>query len=113
MKAPVHTRYPAVITTSAWVKMLLDAPIGHLWFQHGGGASVAVTGNGAETHANVIMSLNGVDWIDAVYGQASKTWVNSFAPVGETTPAAYTTYSGNFVLNPDRSGQYTGPEHWR
>ena len=77
-----------------------DAPIGHLWFQHGGGASVAVTGNGAETHANVIMSLNGVDWTDAAYGQASKTWVNSFAPVGETTPAAYTTYSGNFVLKP-------------
>ena len=76
------------------------SPIGSLWIQHGGGASVVVTGNGAETHANVIASDNGIDWRDNVYGAASKTQVNSFAPLGETTPAAYTTYSGRFVLKP-------------
>lgn len=77
-----------------------DAPIGHLWIQHGGGASVAVTGNGAETHANVITSVDGIVWTDASYGQASKRQVNSFAPAGEMTPAAYTTYSGRFTLKP-------------
>ena len=77
-----------------------DAPIGHLWIQHGGGASVAVTGNGAETHANVITSADGITWVDSSYGQASKTHMNSFAPAGATTPAAYTTYSGNFTLKP-------------
>ena len=92
--APGHPNYFSLGKDAA------DAPIGHLWFQHGGGASVAVTGNGAETHANVITSTNGVDWFDATYGQASKTQVNSFAPVGETTPAAYTTYSGRFTLKP-------------
>ncbi|RUT42209.1 DUF1120 domain-containing protein [Pseudomonas sp. PAMC 29040] len=77
-----------------------DAPIGNLWIQHGGGASVAVTGNGAETRANVITSVDGIVWNDATYGQASKRQVNSFAPVGEMTPAAYTTYSGRFTLKP-------------
>ena len=77
-----------------------DAPIGHLWIQHGGGASVAVTGNGTETHANVITSADGITWVDSSYGQASKTQMNSFAPAGATTPAAYTTYSGNFTLKP-------------
>ena len=77
-----------------------DAPIGHLWIQHGGGASVAVTGNGTETHANVLASADGITWVDSQYGQASKTQMNSFAPAGATTPAAYTTYSGNFTLKP-------------
>ena len=77
-----------------------DAPIGHLWIQHGGGASVVVTGNGTETHANVLVSADGITWVDSQYGQASKTHMNSFAPAGATTPAAYTTYSGNFVLKP-------------
>ena len=77
-----------------------DAPIGHLWIQHGGGASVAVTGNGAETHANVITSADGITWVDSSYGQASKTQINSFAPAGASTPAAYTTYSGRFTLKP-------------
>ena len=77
-----------------------DAPIGHLWIQHGGGAIVAVTGNGTETHANVLASADGITWVDSSYGQASKTQMNSFAPVGATTPAAYTTYSGTFTLKP-------------
>jgi len=77
-----------------------DAPIGHLWIQHGGGARVAVTGNGAETHANVITSADGITWVDSSYGQASKPHMNSFAPAGATTPAAYSTYSGNFTLKP-------------
>ena len=77
-----------------------DAPIGHLWIQHGGGASVAVTGNGAETHANVITSADGITWVDSSYGQASKTQINSFAPAGASTPEAYTTYSGRFTLKP-------------
>ena len=77
-----------------------DAPIGSLWIQHGGGAIVAVTGNGTETHANVITSADGITWVDSSYGQASKTQMNSFAPAGATTPAAYTTYSGNFTLKP-------------
>ena len=77
-----------------------DAPIGHLWIQHGGGASVAVTGNGTETHANVLASADGITWVNSQYGQASKTQMNSFAPAGATTPAAYTTYSGNFTLKP-------------
>ena len=77
-----------------------DAPIGYLWIQHGSGASVAVTGNGAETHANVITSANGITWTNSPYGQASKTHRNSFAPVGASTPEAYTTYSGRFVIKP-------------
>ena len=77
-----------------------DNPIGHLWIQHGGGGSVAVTGNGAETHANVITSADGITWVDSSYGQASKTLINSFAPAGASTPAAYTTYSGRFTLKP-------------
>ncbi|NBG92593.1 DUF1120 domain-containing protein [Pseudomonas sp. 9.1(2019)] len=77
-----------------------DNPIGHLWIQHGGGGSVAVTGNGAETHANVITSADGITWTNSTYGQASKTQMNSFAPVGASTPEAYTTYRGNFVLKP-------------
>lgn len=77
-----------------------DAPIGHLWIQHGGGASVVVTGNGTETHANVLASNDGITWVDAQYGQISKIAMNSFAPAGATTPAAYTTYSGNFTLKP-------------
>ena len=77
-----------------------DAPIGYLWIQHGSGASVAVTGNGAETHANVITSAGGITWTNSAYGQASKTHINSFAPVGASTPEAYTTYRGNFVLKP-------------
>ena len=77
-----------------------DAPIGHLWIQHGGGASVVVTGNGTETHANVLASNDGITWVDAQYGQISKIAMNSFAPVGATTPAAYTTYSGTFTLKP-------------
>ena len=77
-----------------------DAPIGHLWIQHGGGASVAVTGNGTETRANVLASADGITWVDSQYGQASKIHMNSFAPAGATTPAAYTTYSGNFTLKP-------------
>ena len=77
-----------------------DAPIGYLWIQHGAGGSVAVTGNGAETHANVITSANGITWANSSYGQASKTHINSFAPVGASTPEAYTTYSGRFTLKP-------------
>ena len=77
-----------------------DAPIGYLWIQHGSGASVAVTGNGAETHANVITSAGGITWTNSSYGQASKTHINSFAPVGASTPEAYTTYSGRFILKP-------------
>ena len=77
-----------------------DAPIGHLWIQHGGGASVAVTGNGTETHANVLASNDGITWTVTQYGQVSKIAMNSFAPVGATTPAAYTTYSGTFTLKP-------------
>ena len=77
-----------------------DTPIGNLWIQHGGGAIVAVTGNGTETHANVLASADGITWVDSQYGQASKTQMNSFAPAGATTPAAYTTYSGNFTLKP-------------
>ena len=77
-----------------------DAPIGYLWIQHGAGGSVAVTGNGAETHANVITSADGITWVDSSYGQASKTQINSFAPAGASTPAAYTTYSGRFTLKP-------------
>ena len=77
-----------------------DAPIGHLWIQHGGGASVAVTGNGTETHANVLASADGITWVDSQYGQVSKTHMNSFAPTGVSTPAAYTTYSGTFTLKP-------------
>ena len=77
-----------------------DAPIGYLWIQHGSGASVAVTGNGAETHANVITSAGGITWTNSAYGQASKTHINSFAPVGASTPEAYTTYSGRFTLKP-------------
>ena len=77
-----------------------DAPIGYLWIQHGAGGSVAVTGNGAETHANVITSANGITWTNSPYGQASKTHRNSFAPVGASTPEAYTTYSGRFVIKP-------------
>ena len=75
-------------------------PIGHLWIQHGAGGSVAVTGNGTETHANVITSANGITWANSSYGQASKTHINSFAPVGASTPEAYTTYSGRFTLKP-------------
>ena len=77
-----------------------DTPIGHLWIQHGAGGSVAVTGNGTETHANVITSANGITWANSSYGQASKTHINSFAPVGASTPEAYTTYSGRFTLKP-------------
>ena len=77
-----------------------DAPIGYLWIQHGAGGSVAVTGNGAETHANVITSAGGITWTNSAYGQASKTHINSFAPVGASTPEAYTTYSGRFTLKP-------------
>ena len=51
-------------------------------------------------HANVITSVDGIVWNDAGYGQATKRLVNSFAPVGEMTPAAYTTYSGRFTLKP-------------
>ncbi len=93
--------YPATgVNLFSLGKDAADAPIGHLWIQHGGGASVAVTGNGAETHANVITSVDGIVWTDASYGQASKRQVNSFAPAGEMTPAAYTTYSGRFTLKP-------------
>ena len=77
-----------------------DAPIGYLWIQHGAGASVAVTGNGTETHANVLASADGITWVDSQYGQVSKTHMNSFAPTGVSTPAAYTTYSGTFTLKP-------------
>ena len=49
-------------------------------------------------HANVITSVDGIVWVDAGYGQASKRLVNSFAPVGEMTPTAYSTYSGRFTL---------------
>ena len=59
-----------------------------------------MTGNGAETHANVITSADGITWVDSSYGQASKTQINSFAPAGASTPAAYTTYSGRFTLKP-------------
>ena len=77
-----------------------DAPIGYLWIQHGAGGSVAVTGNGTETHANVLASADGITWVDSQYGQVSKTHMNSFAPTGVSTPAAYTTYSGTFTLKP-------------
>ena len=93
--------YPATgVNLFSLGKDAADAPIGHLWIQHGGGASVAVTGNGAETHANVITSANGITWTNSPYGQASKTHRNSFAPVGASTPEAYTTYSGRFVIKP-------------
>ena len=93
--------YPATgVNLFSLGKDAADAPIGHLWIQHGGGASVAVTGNGAETHANVITSADGITWVDSSYGQASKTQINSFAPAGASTPAAYTTYSGRFTLKP-------------
>ncbi|AMB79683.1 DUF1120 domain-containing protein [Pseudomonas paraversuta] len=93
--------YPATgVNLFSLGKDAADAPIGHLWIQHGGGASVAVTGNGAETHANVITSADGITWVDSSYGQASKTLINSFAPAGASTPAAYTTYSGRFTLKP-------------
>lgn len=95
-----HGTHPVSHNFFSLGKDASDAPIGHLWIQHGGGASVAVTGNGAETHANVITSVDGIVWTDATYGQASKRQVNSFAPAGEMTPAAYTTYSGRFVLKP-------------
>jgi type 1 fimbria pilin len=93
--------YPATgVNLFSLGKDAADAPIGHLWIQHGGGAIVAVTGNGAETHANVITSADGITWVDSSYGQASKTQINSFAPAGASTPAAYTTYSGRFTLKP-------------
>ena len=93
--------YPATgVNLFSLGKDAADAPIGHLWIQHGGGAIVAVTGNGTETHAKVITSADGITWVDSSYGQASKTHMNSFAPAGATTPAAYTTYSGNFTLKP-------------
>ena len=93
--------YPATgVNLFSLGKDAADAPIGHLWIQHGGGASVAVTGNGTETHANVITSADGITWVDSSYGQASKTQINSFAPAGASTPAAYTTYSGRFTLKP-------------
>ena len=93
--------YPATgVNLFSLGKDAADAPIGHLWIQHGGGASVVVTGNGTETHANVLASNDGITWVDAQYGQISKIAMNSFAPVGATTPAAYTTYSGTFTLKP-------------
>lgn len=95
-----HGTHPVSHNFFSLGKDASDAPIGHLWIQHGGGASVAVTGNGAETHANVITSVDGIVWVDAGYGQASKRLVNSFAPVGEMTPTAYSTYSGRFTLKP-------------
>ena len=93
--------YPATgVNLFSLGKDAADAPIGHLWIQHGGGAIVAVTGNGTETHAKVITSADGITWVDSSYGQASKTQINSFAPAGASTPAAYTTYSGRFTLKP-------------
>ena len=78
-----------------------DTPIGHLWIQHGSGESVQVTGNGSEVVANVIFSTDGgINWANSTYGQASQNHINSYAPVGEVTPAAYTTYTGTFKLKP-------------
>ena len=95
-----HGTHPVSHNFFSLGKDASDTPIGHLWIQHGAGGSVAVTGNGTETHANVITSANGITWANSSYGQASKTHINSFAPVGASTPEAYTTYSGRFTLKP-------------
>jgi len=72
-----------------------DQPIGRLWVQIPGSKA---QGDGEEV--DVIHSLDKTTWDKNAYGQVSKVHFTSFAAVGETTPKAFKTYSGNLQLKP-------------
>ncbi|WP_249672317.1 DUF1120 domain-containing protein [Pseudomonas abieticivorans] len=92
---PDHNDIPSHVSYFGFGKDASSNPIGRLWVQYRGS-----TAQGDGEPVDVIHSLDKQSWEKNAYGQVSKVHYTSFAAVGETTPKAFTTYSGDMQLKP-------------
>ncbi|WP_277962013.1 DUF1120 domain-containing protein [Pseudomonas sp. RIT-To-2] len=92
---PEHNDNPAHANYFGFGKDANGDPIGRLWVQHPGSKAF-----GDNQPVDVIHSTDKTTWSKNNYGQVSKQHFTSFAAEGETTPGAYSVYSGDIQLKP-------------
>ncbi|WAH60140.1 DUF1120 domain-containing protein [Pseudomonas silvicola] len=92
---PEHNDNAAHINYFGFGKDVNGEAIGRLWVQH---PQSKALGDGQPV--DVIHSTDKTNWAKNGYGQISKQHFTSFAAEGETTPKAFTTYTGTLQLKP-------------